>query len=114
MTLDPRLAALLDYYIRGFEALLEALDRLLAGPEPYFDPETLPDPQLRDDFCTRYRALRDGAARDLSDIVRASLPTRKFGVTRGPAFPIQGCLLRQEIELMRLDVKACLAALCPR
>jgi hypothetical protein len=114
MTVDPRTVALLDYHIRGFEALLGALDRLLAGPGPYFDPEILPDPQLPQDFCTHYQALRDGAARDLSDIVRVSLPTRKFEVTRGPGFPIQGCLLRQEMELMRLDVKACLAALCPR
>lgn len=111
MTVDPKTAALLDYYISEFEALLGALDRLLAGPAPNFDPEILPDPQLPQNFCTRYQTLRDGTTRDLSEIVRASLPTRKFEVTMGPQLPIQGCLLRQDMDSMRLDVKTCLAAL---
>ncbi len=114
MTVDSRTVALRGYYIREFEALLGALDRLLAGPRSYFDPEILPDPKLDEDFCARYQALRDGAARELSEIVRASLPTRKYEITQGPGFPIQGCLMRQEMESMRLDVKACLAALRPR
>jgi hypothetical protein len=114
MTVDSKTVALIDYHIREFEALLGALDRLLAGPGPYFDPEILPDPQLDEDFCARYQALRDGAARDLSEIVRVSLPTRKFEVTQGPGLPVQGCLLRQEMELMRLDVNACLGALRSR
>jgi hypothetical protein len=113
-TVDLRTEAPLDCYIREFEAFLGALERLLAGPGSYFDPETLPDPQLPEDFCTRYQALRDGAARDLSEIVRASLPIKKFEVTRGPEFPIQGCLLREEMNSMRSDVKACLAALRSR
>jgi hypothetical protein len=114
MTVASKTLALLDYYIREFDALLRALDRLLAGAESYFDPEILPNPQSPEGFSTRYQALRDGAARDLSEIVRSSLPTRKFEVTRGPGFPIQGCLLRQEMDSMRSDVKACLAALRSR
>jgi hypothetical protein len=111
MTVDSRTVALLDYYIRKFEALHPALDQLLAGPRPYSDPEILPDSQSPDDFCTCYQTLRDGAARDLSATIGPSLPTRQFQVTRGLEFPIQGCLLRQDMESMRLDVKACIAAL---
>lgn len=88
-----------------------AIDQLLAGPEPCFDPEILPDAQLSDDFCTRHRALRDGINRDLPDIARQPSPASKFEITRGPGLPIQGCLQRQDMELMRSDVKECLAAL---
>jgi hypothetical protein len=111
MTADLRMVALVDYHIRGFEALLGAIDQLLAGPGPYFDPESLPDPQLPDDFCTRHQALRDGVARDVPEIGRLPLTTRKFKITRGPGFPVQGCLGREEMESMRLDVNTCIAVL---
>lgn len=114
MTVDLRTVVSLGYYIREFEALLGSLDRLLAGPGSQFDPEILPNPRLPEDFCTRYQVLRDGAAREQSGVVPASLPTRKYEVTRGPGFPIQGCLTRHEMESMRLDVNACLAALRSR
>ncbi|HEV2382673.1 MAG TPA: hypothetical protein VG206_23135 [Terriglobia bacterium] len=113
MTVYAGNAALKDRCIRGFEALLGALDQLLAGVERYFDPEILPDPNHPKGFCARYQALC-GAAGDLSEAVRASLPTRKFRVTRGAGLPIQGCLLRQDMEWMRVDAKACLAVLRSR
>ena len=111
MTVDYRRAALRKHYIAGFQVLSGALDQLLERPEPYFDPEILPDPHLPDDFCTRHRALRDGVVRDLSDIVKLPALARNFEVTRGAGLPIQGCLMRRDMELMRSDVKECLAAL---
>ena len=106
-----RAAVLRQHDIKELEGFLAAIDRLLAGPGLYFDPATLPDPASPDDFCARYHALRDRVADDLGSTVNGELRTRRFSIRRSPGLPVGGCLLREDMESMRGDVEACLAAL---
>ena len=106
-----RIALLRQHDVEAVQAFLAAIDRLLNGPGRYFDPATLPDPNVPEDFCARYHALRDLVASDLGETARVKLPTRRFAIQHGLGLPIEGCLLREDMVLMREDVAACVAAL---
>lgn len=88
----------------------DALDILLAGPGRYFDPGITPDPSNAKGYCERYDALREYLTRDFPDLDER-LPTRRFAVAEGEGLPVDGCLLRTDMEAMRSDVEDSLAAL---
>ncbi len=106
-----RNAVLRDYYIKEYETFLAAIDRLLAMPGRYFDPAVLPDPGQQQGFCERYSALRSQLATALGDILGQLPDPMDYEVARGPGLPVDGCLLRSDMESMRRDVQARIAAL---
>ena len=102
--------ALWEHRVFELSTFRDALDLLLKGLGRYFDPGITPDPSNAKGYCERYDALREYLARDFPGLDQR-LPTRRFEIAHGEGLPVDGCLLRTDMEAMRSDVEDCLAAL---
>jgi hypothetical protein len=97
--------------VEQLEAFRVSIDKLLAGPGPYFDPAILPDPSRREDFPTLYASLGAEIARDLGAWLGQPLLAGRYGIKRGQRHPVGGCLLREDMESMKEDVEGSLITL---